>query len=122
MENANRKVLGLSLAAMLPALGVSLTWFCCLPLALGALGAGAVALGTTLAPLRPYFTGLAVVFLGLAFYQTYRPRKAECAPGQSCAVQSSRMRQQLILWVITGLTVALLTVGEWSSWVIYWTL
>jgi len=56
VKNSTKKVYGLSLGAILPALGFSLTWFCCLPLAFGTLGAGIAAFGTSLASLRPYLT------------------------------------------------------------------
>ncbi|MCI0419897.1 MAG: hypothetical protein L0312_11850, partial [Acidobacteria bacterium] len=92
-KGSNRKAYGLSLAAILPALGVSLTWFCCLPLAAGALGAGFAAVGASLGPLRPYLTGVAVALLGLAFYQAYKPQSAECAPGKRCGIEAGRTRQ-----------------------------
>lgn len=122
VRNPNRKAYGLSLAAILPALGVSLSWFCCLPIAVGALGAGFAAAGASLAPLRPYLTVAAVALLGLAFYQAYKPRKAECAPGKSCDIGTGRTRQRALLWIITVIALVLLTTGDWSSWIIYWSL
>jgi mercuric ion transport protein len=122
VRNHNRKAYGLSLAAVLPALGVSLTWFCCLPIAVGTLGAGLAAAGASLAPLRPYLIVAAVALLGLAFYQTYKPQKTECAPGTSCGTGAGRTRQRVLLWIIAVITVILLTTGDWSSWVIYWSL
>jgi mercuric ion transport protein len=122
VKGSNRKAYGLSLAAILPALGVSLTWFCCLPLAAGILGSGFAAVGASLAPSRPYLTGVTVALLGLAFYQAYKPQSVECAPGKSCGIGVSRTRQRGLLWVITVITLVLLTTGEWSSWVIYWML
>jgi hypothetical protein len=122
VRDSKRTVYGLSLGAILPALGFSLTWFCCLPLAVGTLGAGIAAFGTALAPLRPYFTVAALALLGAAFYQAYRPRKVECAPEASCGLRKNRTRQRIALWIVAVITVTLLTIGEWSSWVIYWTL
>ncbi|MCI0389920.1 MAG: mercuric transporter MerT family protein [Acidobacteria bacterium] len=122
MSDPNRKIYGLSLGAILPALGFSLTWFCCLPIAAGALGAGMAAAGGLLAPLRPSFTVAAVALLGAAFYYTYKRRNTECAPGEGCAIRENRVRQQIVLWLVAIVTVALLTIGEWSSWVIYWML
>src|SRR5215510_12820824 len=101
MSNPNRKVYGLSLGAILPALGFSLTWFCCLPIAAGALGVGAAALGAMLTPLRPYLTTTAVALLSAAIYQTYKPRKGECADGSPCAIRKNQLLQRLSLWVIT---------------------
>jgi hypothetical protein len=117
-----RKVYGLSLGAILPALGFSLTWFCCLPIAAGALGAGMAAAGGVLTPLRPYFTVAAVALLGAAFYYTYKRRDTECAPGAGCGIRENRVRQQIVLWLVAIVTMALLTIGAWSSWVIYWML
>lgn len=122
MKNSNRKTYGLSLAAVLPALGVSLSWFCCLPLAVGTLGAAFAAIGTSLTPLRPYLTVAAVAALGVAFYQAYKSRGVECAPGESCGVGSGRTRQRAMLWIMTVITLILLTTEDWSSWVIYWML
>lgn len=122
MKHPQGKFYGLSLGALLPALGFSLTWFCCLPLAAGALGAGLAALGDVLAPWRSYFTVAAVAMLGLAFYQTYKPRKTACAATESCGLRTNRTRQQVVLWIVALITLALLTIGEWSSWVIYWML
>src|SRR5262245_7326240 len=89
--------------AGLAALGVALTWFCCLPLALGSIGLGAAALGASMVPLRPWFTGAAVVLLGGAFY--FRYRRNACRPGEVCSVASNRL-QQLVLWTIAAVTLA----------------
>jgi mannose/fructose/N-acetylgalactosamine-specific phosphotransferase system component IID len=122
MKSPNGKIYGFSLGAILPALGFSLTWFCCLPIFAGALGAGLAVMGDVLTPWRSYFTVAAVAMLGLAFYQTYKPRKTACAATESCALRANRIRQQLVLWLVALATLALLTIGEWSSWVIYWML
>ncbi|HZF39748.1 MAG TPA: mercuric transporter MerT family protein [Blastocatellia bacterium] len=122
MRNPNRKVYGLSVGAILPAVGFSLTWFCWLPIAAGALGAGMAATGGVLTPLRPYLTAASVALLGVAFYQAYKRKNTECAPGEGCALGENCRRQRVVLWLVAIVTAALLTVGEWSSWVIYWML
>jgi hypothetical protein len=114
-----KRSLKLGLSAGVSALGVALTWFCCLPLALSGFGLGAAALGGVMTPLRPWFTGAALVLLGGAFY--YRYRKQACRPGEACAVAPNRL-QQFVLWTIAAVTVAMLTVDRWASWVIYWLL
>ena len=59
------------------------TLACCLPL--GIAGAvGALGLSIALETLRPWLIGLAVILLGVSFYQMYRGRK-------SCQ-QPSRLR------------------------------
>jgi DNA-binding transcriptional MerR regulator len=57
-----------------------------------------------------------------AFYQAYKPQSVECAPGKSCRIGASRTRQRVLLWIITVITLVLLTTGDWSSWIIYWSL
>lgn len=78
--------------------------------------------GGALAPLRPYFTVAAVALPGAAFCYAYRRRNAEFTPGEGCAISENRRRQRIVLWLVAIVTVALLTVGEWNSWVIYWML
>jgi len=117
MNVVEKRSLKLGLGAGLSALGVALTWFCCLPLALGGIGLGAAALGASMVPLRPWFTGAALVMLGGAFY--FRYRRNACRPGEVCSVGSTRL-QQVVLWTIAAVTLALLTVDRWASWVIYW--
>src|SRR5262245_17274580 len=100
MGVVEKRSLKLGLGAGLSAFGVALTWFCCLPLALGSFGLGAAALGASMVPFRPWFTGAALVLLGGAFY--YRYRKAACS-GEACSVASNRL-QQLLLWTIAAVT------------------
>jgi hypothetical protein len=64
----------------------------------------------------------AVALLGLAFYQAYKPQKPDCAPGKNCGTGAGRTRQRALLWIIAVITAILLTTGNWSSWVIYWSL
>ena len=119
MDSAEKKSLGLGLGAGASAFGVALSWLCCLPLAFGSVGLGA-ALGAAVTPLRSVFAGAALLLLGGAFYYAYR--KPVCDPDQACAVGSNRTRQRIVLWTIVAVTVALLTVDRWASWVIYWSL
>ena len=120
MEATEKRSVRLGLGAALPASCVALAWFCCLPLALGGFGLGVAALGAALAPLRPWFSCAALLLLAGAFYYGYRKRA--CRPGEACEVASNRVRQQLVLWTIAALTLAMLTVDRWASWVIYWLL
>ncbi|HSS44657.1 MAG TPA: mercuric transporter MerT family protein, partial [Thermoanaerobaculia bacterium] len=81
---------------------------CCFgPLALALLGLGGGALLLRFAPYRPYFLGLATLFLGAAFWVTYRRRAAQdCEPGSVCASSTARRGQKITLW-IAALIVAL---------------
>ncbi len=83
---------------------------CWIPLLLSGASAGAVELGATLEPFRPYLIGLTFAFLGMAFYFTYRPQRAHadcCAVPASdagcCAVPASSMKrfQKVALWLVT---------------------
>jgi hypothetical protein len=113
-----RRFLGLGVGALLPAVGFSLTWFCCLPIAAGLLGVGLAGVGAKLMSLRPVFTGLSVVCLGVAFYQAYRPQP--CRVDGSCST-SSRRGQRVLVWFMAVFIATLLTIQYWSSWLIYWT-
>ena len=89
---------------------------CCIgPLALAVLGVGGGALLLKVAPFRPYFLGATALLLGGAFYRTYRQPAAEaCAPGSTCALESSRSRQKIVLWVVTGVVILAATFPVWS--------
>ena len=122
MEIARKKSAWLNAGAVLPALGVSLSWACCLPIGAALLGAGSAAFAATLAPLRPYFWGFTILFLAVAFYRAYRPARGACSPEESCALARNRRRQRIILWIITLVAAALVTTPYWASWIIYWTI
>ena len=118
----NRRAWIDSAGGVIPALGVSLGWFCCLPLLGGALGATVAGVGANLMPLRPWFMTTAVLFLAYGFYRAYRPVEAPCASDGACAAPVSRRGQRILIWITTVVTVALLTVPSWASWLIYWSL
>ncbi|MEE9528418.1 MAG: mercuric transporter MerT family protein [Syntrophobacteria bacterium] len=64
---------------------------------------------TALEQYRPIFVTLALVFLGLAFYKTYRkPTRASCATGDSCAVAGPKRGFKAVLWILAVVIVALL--------------
>jgi hypothetical protein len=116
--NERKKFWGLGVGALLPAVGFSLTWFCCLPIAAGVLGVALAGTGTKLMSLRPVFTGLSLVCLSVAFYQAYRPQP--CVDG-SCPTSTSRRGQRFLVWLMAVFIGTLLTIQYWSSWLIYWT-
>jgi len=63
---------------------------CWLPLLLLALGVSGAGVASALATYRPLFIAVTVVFLGSAFYFTYRPKRkvagGDCCSGQSATV------------------------------------
>lgn len=105
--NANRSLL----VGVVAGFGASV---CCVgPLVLLAVGVSGAWIGnlTALEPFRPYFIGLTLLFLGLAFRKLYLVPQS-CAPGMSCADPRVLRRQRLTFWVIAALLIGLLLVPQ----------
>ncbi len=103
--NANRSLL----VGVVAGFGASV---CCVgPLVLLALGVSGAWIGnlTVLEPFRPYFIGLTVLFLGLAFRKLYLVPQS-CAPGRSCADPRTLKRHRLTFWVVAILLAGLLLI------------
>ncbi len=84
---------------------------CCIgPLVLLSLGIGGtwVSSLTALTPYRPYFIGITLLFLFLAFRKLYLIQRS-CKIGTVCAIPSTLRNQRIIFWVVTVILVALLT-------------
>jgi mercuric ion transport protein len=99
---------GSLIAGTLAALGASV---CCVgPLVLLSLGLGGTWIGslTAMAPYRPFFIALTLLFLGLAFRALYLVPQA-CEPGQPCADDEILSRRRVIFWVVTIPVLGLLT-------------
>ena len=103
--NAN----GSLLAGIAAGIGASV---CCVgPLVLLTLGISGAWIGnlTALEPYRPFFIGLVLLFLGLAFRQLYLlPRN--CKAESSCALPVTVQRQRLAFWAVAVLLAGLLLV------------
>lgn len=100
---------GSLVAGVLAAIGASV---CCVgPLLLLALGIGGAWIAHLIAlePLRPWFTAVTLVFLGLSFHRLYL-RPQSCEPVDSCAVPAVLKRQRLIFWIVSSAILALLSV------------
>jgi mercuric ion transport protein len=100
---------GFLVAGILAAIGASA---CCVgPLVLLALGISGAWIGslTALEPYRPILIGLALFFLGLAFYRLYFSRRV-CAPGSACASPRTLKHQRVAFWIVTGLVLGLISV------------
>ncbi|MDE2439979.1 MAG: mercury transporter MerT [Betaproteobacteria bacterium] len=96
-------------AGVLAAIGASV---CCVgPLVLLALGIGGtwVASLTAMEPYRPFFIGLTLLFLGLAFRRLYLVPLA-CTPGTPCADARTRQRQRRMFWLVVVLLAGLIAV------------
>lgn len=103
-KTANRPMI----AAVFAALGASV---CCVgPLVLLMLGIGGTWISslTAMEPYRPVFIGITLLFLFMAFRKLYLV-PATCAPGDACAVSTTRHNQRLVFWIVTVLLIALLT-------------
>jgi mercuric ion transport protein len=108
-SNAAQSGKGLLMAGILAAVGASI---CCVgPLVLLALGVSGAWIGslTALEPYRPFFIGLTLFFLALAFYRLYFARRA-CTPGSACANPRTLKHQRLAFWIVTVLVLGLISV------------
>ena len=72
---------------------------CCIgPLALTLLGVNGMIFAAGLRPYRFYLLGVSLVFLGFAYWATYRP----VAPAASCPTRAGKL-SRIVLWVASGL-------------------
>lgn len=102
---------GSLIAGVLAAIGASV---CCVgPLVLLALGIGGSWVGslTAMEPYRPFFIGMTLLFLGLAFRKLYLVPQV-CTPGTPCADPRTRQRQRLTFWIVTVLLLGLLRLAQ----------
>ena len=100
---------GFLAAGILAAVGAPI---CCVgPLVLLALGVSGAWIGTltALEPYRPFFIGLALLFLAFAFHRLYLARRV-CAPGSACANPRTLKRQRFAFWIVTVLVLGLIAV------------
>ncbi|MEW6347148.1 MAG: mercuric transporter MerT family protein [Paraburkholderia sp.] len=100
---------GSLIAGVLATIGASV---CCVaPLVLLALGIGGTCVSslTAMAPYRPIFIGLTLLFLGLAFRRLYLVPQV-CAPGAPCVDPRTVKRQRLTFWIVTVPLLGLLAV------------
>jgi len=77
-------------------------------IALG-IGGGWVSNLSAMAPYRPVFIGLALLFLGLACRKLYSPPLI-CTPGPPCADPRTLKRWRLAFWLIAAMSLGLLAV------------
>lgn len=98
-------------------IGAILASACCIgPLVLLLLGvSGAwIANLTALEPYKPYFAGIAFVFIGLAFRQVYVRPKPACVGSSYCARPQSTLITKTALWLALGLVLLALTIIWWA--------
>lgn len=98
-------------------IGAILVSTCCIaPLALLTLGVSGAWIGnlTALEPYKPYFAGVALVFIGLGFRQVYFKASPDCVEGSYCAKPQSALITKTALWLATVLVLLALTINGWA--------
>lgn len=114
---ASLNVKGSLVAGALAAIGASV---CCVgPLVLLTLGIGGVWVGnlTALEPVRPFFIGVTLLFITLAFRRLYLAPQV-CEPGTPCADPRTMKRQRLVFWLVVVILAGLLAV-PWAAPLFY---
>ena len=97
-------------ALALGGLAAILASTCCLgPLLLVSVGVSGAWIGnlTALEPYRPFFIGVALLALALAYRRIFRRARA-CAPGEVCARPQVRSAYQAMFWVVLVLVLVAL--------------
>jgi mercuric ion transport protein len=99
------------------AIGAILASTCCVvPLLFVTLGISGAWIGnlTALEPYKPYFAGVALVFIGLGFRQIYFKSKPACVDGSYCAKPQSTIIAKIALWLSTIIVLLALTISWWA--------
>ena len=97
--------------------GAVLASSCCIvPLVLVLLGVSGAWIGTltALEPYKPWFAGVALVFLTLGFRQVYFRPKLVCEDGSYCARPASSLITKSVLWSATVLVGLAMTIEWWA--------
>jgi mercuric ion transport protein len=103
----------MSAGAFLSAVAASV---CCIgPVALALLGLGGGALLLKFEPYRPYLLAATALFLGAAFYLTYR-RPEDCVSDSTCPSAPSGKGQKTALWIVTLIVLLAATFPYFSNW------
>ena len=93
---------------------------CCAgPILYVSLGVGA-GLAGAFEPLRPWFLGGAVLFLGLAFRSVYGRSAEACVAEGECETEAEARRtlkrRKIGLWIAAALVLVFATFPTWSTW------
>ncbi len=90
---------------------------CCIgPVAFSLIGAGALgASAVALEPYRPWFIGIAVLLVGVAFYSAYRPMPAGTCIDDLCAPPSRRAARGLA-WIAAMVAASLIAFPYYIGW------
>ncbi len=86
-------------------LSALLASLCCIgPVVFALIGAGSLGFAAAFEPYRPYLLALTLLFLGTAFYFTYRKREIQCEDG-TCKVKSADKWHKIFLWIAAAFAV-----------------
>jgi mercuric ion transport protein len=99
------------------AIGAVLASTCCVaPLLFVMLGISGAWIGelTAFEPYKPYFAGVALVFIGLGFRQVYFKARPACVDGGYCAKPQSAAIANIALWLSTVIVLLALTIVRWA--------
>ena len=100
-KNGSIQLLGGVIAAIAASL-------CCIgPLVLVMLGIGGawVSSLSVMEPFRPYFLGIAIIFLFFAWKKIYGKPAEVCIPGTLCAIPQTNKVYKVIFWLVTALII-----------------
>ena len=99
--------------------GITASACCAGPLVLLMLGVSGswISNFSALEPYRPIFSGIAVVFLWLAYRKIYRIPQA-CSTEAACATQQGQRTQRILFWVI-AMIIALSILFPWYGPVLF---
>ncbi len=98
-------------------LGAVVASACCwLPLALVAFGVSAGGVAATFERFRPFFAGLTVVLLALAWWLAWRPRRAQACATGACPPRAGRLQRwnRVLLVPVTLAAAAFLLFPSWG--------
>lgn len=98
-------------------IGAILASSCCiLPLLFVMLGISGAWIGslTALLPYKPLFAGVALVFIGLGFWQVYFKTKPACDEDSYCARPQSSLITKSTLWISSAVVLLSLTINWWA--------
>ena len=98
-------------------IGAILASTCCVvPLLFVTLGITGAWIGnlTALAPYKPFFAALALVFIGFGFRQAYFRVKPACSDESYCAKPQSAVITKAVLWLSTVVVLLALTINWWA--------
>lgn len=100
-------------------IGALLASSCCVaPLVLLLLGVSGAWIGnlSALEPFRAYFAAIALIFIGLGFWQVYFRTRPDCAGDSYCARPRSSILIKSALWIATALVLLALTTDWWAPY------